>query len=177
MRLVFSTVSYHLAFTNIYLCKEEKVGFVDLWDCFVGKDARDRRYLSAKRSRCFCIWIEAGRWKWIEQRTETKLDKQGIIKRGSTWTTIHISSKGERVNIKSGFKYVCLNARGIINKKSELNLMVDDINPHIIGVTESWANKDVWDAESDACGDYERRLIKHIVVHCTIRTLRISILV
>ena len=27
----------------------------------------------------------------------------------------------------------------IINKKTELNIMVDDIKPHIIGITESWA--------------------------------------
>ena len=39
---------------------------------------------------------------------------------------------------------VCLNARIIINKKNELNIMVDDIKPHI---TESWANNDITDAE------------------------------
>ena len=42
---------------------------------------------------------------------------------------------------------MCLNARSIINKKSELNIMVDDINPHIIGITESWANNDITDSE------------------------------
>ena len=41
----------------------------------------------------------------------------------------------------------CLNARSIINKKTELNIMVDDIKPHIIGITESWANKDITNAE------------------------------
>ena len=41
---------------------------------------------------------------------------------------------------ESGIKCVCLNARSIINKKTELNIMVDDIKPHIIGITESWAN-------------------------------------
>ena len=40
-----------------------------------------------------------------------------------------------------------LNARSIINKKTELNIMVDDIKPHIIGITESWANNDITDAE------------------------------
>ena len=34
-----------------------------------------------------------------------------------------------------------------INKKNELNIMVDDIKPHIIGITESWAHKDITDAE------------------------------
>ena len=41
---------------------------------------------------------------------------------------------------KSEIKCVCLNARSIINKKTELNIMVDDIKPDIIGITESWAN-------------------------------------
>ena len=40
---------------------------------------------------------------------------------------------------------MCLDAISIINKKHELNSMVDDI-PHIIGITESWANNDT-DAE------------------------------
>ena len=43
---------------------------------------------------------------------------------------------------KEEIKCVCLNARSIINKKNELNIMVDDIKPHIIGTTESWANND-----------------------------------
>ena len=42
---------------------------------------------------------------------------------------------------------MCLNARSIINKKTELNIMVDDIKPHIIGITETWANNDITDAE------------------------------
>ena len=40
-----------------------------------------------------------------------------------------------------------MNARSIINKKDELNIMIDDIKPHIIGITESWANNDITDAE------------------------------
>ena len=48
---------------------------------------------------------------------------------------------------KSEIKCVCLNARSIINKKTELNIMVDDIKPHIIGITESWANNDIANAE------------------------------
>ena len=42
---------------------------------------------------------------------------------------------------------MCLNASSIINKKPELNIMVDDIKPHIIGITESLANNDITDAE------------------------------
>ena len=48
---------------------------------------------------------------------------------------------------KEEIKGVCLTARSIINKKNELNIMVDDIKPHIIGITESWANNDITDAE------------------------------
>ena len=48
---------------------------------------------------------------------------------------------------KSEIKCVCLNARSIINKKTELNIMVDDIKPHIICITESWANNDITNAE------------------------------
>ena len=48
---------------------------------------------------------------------------------------------------KSEIKCVCLNTRSIINKKTELNIMVDDIKPHIIGITESWANNDITNAE------------------------------
>ena len=41
---------------------------------------------------------------------------------------------------------MCLNARSILNKKNQLNIMVDDIKPHIIGITEPWGN-DITDAE------------------------------
>ena len=53
---------------------------------------------------------------------------------------------------KSEIKCVCLNARSIINKKTELNIMVDDIKPHIIGITESWANNDITNAELELEG-------------------------
>ena len=53
----------------------------------------------------------------------------------------------QRNTTEAGIKCVCINARSIINKKNELNIMVDDIKPHIIGITESWANNDVTDAE------------------------------
>ena len=42
---------------------------------------------------------------------------------------------------------MCLNARSIKNKKNELNIMVDDIKPHIIGITELWAHNDITYAE------------------------------
>ena len=46
-----------------------------------------------------------------------------------------------------GFKCVSLNARLIVNKESVLNIMVRNINPHIIDINESWVNKDVSDVE------------------------------
>ena len=53
---------------------------------------------------------------------------------------------------EAGYRCVCLNARSIINKKNELNIMVEDIDPHIIGITESWANTDITDAELGLTG-------------------------
>ena len=37
---------------------------------------------------------------------------------------------------EAGYKCVCLNARSIVNMKNELNIMVEDINPYIISITE-----------------------------------------
>ena len=53
---------------------------------------------------------------------------------------------------ETGYRYVCLNARSIVNKKNELNFIVEDIDPHIIGITESWAKTDVTDAELGLTG-------------------------
>ena len=48
---------------------------------------------------------------------------------------------------EAGYKCICLNARSIVNQKNELNIIVEDIDTHIIGITESWANRDTSDAE------------------------------
>ena len=53
---------------------------------------------------------------------------------------------------EKGYRCVCLNAGSIVNKKNELNIMVEDIDPHIIGITESWANIDITDAELGLTG-------------------------
>ena len=55
---------------------------------------------------------------------------------------------------EAGYRCVRLNARSIVhvNKKNELNIMVDDIDPHIIGITESWANTDITDVELGLTG-------------------------
>ena len=36
---------------------------------------------------------------------------------------------------EAGYRCVCLNARSIVNKNNELNITVEDIDPHIIGIT------------------------------------------
>ena len=53
---------------------------------------------------------------------------------------------------ETGYICVCLNARSIVNKKNELNIMVEDTDPHMIGITESWANIDITDAELGLTG-------------------------
>ena len=58
----------------------------------------------------------------------------------------------QRNTSEAGIKCVCLNARSIIHKKNELNIMVDDIKPHIICITESWANNDITDVELGLAG-------------------------
>ena len=50
-------------------------------------------------------------------------------------------------HVQAKIKCVCLNARSIINKKNELDIMVDEIKRHIIGIPESWANNDITYAE------------------------------
>ena len=48
---------------------------------------------------------------------------------------------------KAEIKCVCLNPRSIINKIKHYGRCLDDIKPHIIGITESWANNDITYAE------------------------------
>ena len=50
---------------------------------------------------------------------------------------------------EADYKCMCLNARSIVNKKNELNIMVE---AHITYKTESWANIDITDAELGLTG-------------------------
>ena len=45
---------------------------------------------------------------------------------------------------------MCLNARSIVNEKNQLNIVAEDIDPRIIEITESRANKK--DAELGLAG-------------------------
>ena len=54
--------------------------------------------------------------------------------------------KSQNIN-KNELRCVCLNARSIIKKRSDLDFMVADIEPDIIRITESWAHKDMVNAK------------------------------
>ena len=53
---------------------------------------------------------------------------------------------------EAGYRCLCLNARSIVNKKNELNIIVEDTDPHIIGITESRANTDITNDELGLTG-------------------------
>ena len=78
-----------------------------------------------------------------------KLDAQEELteKTQRNTTTITHPKKCSPIISDNELKCVCLNARSIVNNKSELDIMVTDSDPHVIGITESWANKDIVDAE------------------------------
>ena len=98
-----------------------------------------------KGSWSVCRRLETGSRQWIGQRKLLKLLGQGGLANQAPSGQYYSSSNIRQGN--AGLKCVSLNARSIMNKKSELNIMVNDSDPHIIGITESWANKDITDAE------------------------------
>ena len=51
----------------------------------------------------------------------------------STTTNTH-PKKCSPIISDNELKCVCLNARSIVNKKSELDIMVADIDPHVIEI-------------------------------------------
>ena len=63
-----------------------------------------------------------------------------VLQAGQEATSTHKPVTKYPENISEvGYKCVCLNAWSIVNKKTELNIVVEHIDPHIIGITESWA--------------------------------------
>ena len=72
------------------------------------------------------------------------------VEQEATSTDKQISNRPKNI-FETGYRCVCLNARSIVNKKT-LNIMVEDIDPHIIGITESWAHIDTTDAELGLTG-------------------------
>ena len=109
-------------------------------DVYEGWTASER-----KGSWSVCRRLETGSRQWIGQRKLFKLVGQGGLANQAPSGQYYSSSNTRQGN--AGLKCVSLNARSIMNKKSELNIMVNDSDPHIIGITESWANKDITDAE------------------------------
>ena len=87
-----------------------------------------------------------------------KLDSQGGFTEtpnsgGTDKDSQNKSAKNSLENSTTfGYKCVCLNARSTVNKINELNIMVEDIDQHIIGITESWATTDISDAELGMTG-------------------------
>ena len=127
------------------LCKEEDVGFVDLWSNFVAKEEmymRDGLHLSGKGAGVFADSLKQAVDSGMGNVRYLKLVGQGGLAQSGQDDSSSNIRQGN-----AGLKCVSLNARSIMNKKSELNIMVNDSDPHIIGITESWANKDITDAE------------------------------
>ena len=69
----------------------------------------------------------------------------------ATSTDKPISNRPKNIS-ETGYRCVCLNARSTVNKKKLIKIMVEDIGPNIIGITELWANIDITDAELGQTG-------------------------
>ena len=79
------------------------------------------------------IWIIHNLWRYIEPLQEYCTNK----------CTRKIS---QNIN-ENELRCICLKARSITNKRSDLYFKIADIEPDIISITESWAHKDMVDAE------------------------------
>ena len=112
-----------------------------MWDSFVGNEElyfRDGLHLSGKGAAVLAEGLSGAVASGLGKvPTIFKLVGQGVVEKHYRWTKDRRSKKIQRNTSESGIKCVCLNARSILNKKTELNIMVDDIKPHIIGITES----------------------------------------
>ena len=116
------------------MCEEEGVGFVDLWGYFVGKeDMFMRDGLHPKRKGRSSVLREPssidGQWNRLQL---FKLVSQGGYTEKPNTRGIDKDSK-----------------KSTVNKRNELNIMVEDIDPHI---TDSWATPDISDAELGMTG-------------------------
>ena len=62
-----------------------------------------------------------------------------------------VVGRGQRRRVlkikKTSLRFLSLNARSVMNKLDLLQATVLDLNPDVIGVTESWANENISDAE------------------------------
>ena len=139
------------------MCEEEGVGFVGIL-CGERRYVYERWPPSKRKGRSSFLRELAsiyGQWNRFQL---FKLDSQGgFTEKPHTGGTDKDSTKKTAKNSLEnsttfGYKCVCLNARSIVNKRNELNIMVEDTDPHIIGITESWATPDISDAELGMTG-------------------------
>ena len=142
------------------MCEGEGVGFVDLWGilCWEGRYVREKWPPSKRKGRSSVLREPASIYGQRNRLQFFKLVSQGgYTEKANTRGIAKDSKKKSAKNsmespTKFGYKCVCLNARSIVNKRNELNIMVEDIDPHIIGITESWATPDISDAELGMTG-------------------------
>ena len=143
------------------LCREEEVGFMDLWGGLVGRAdmyMKDGLHLSGKGAAVFADGISASVGSGMDNITN--IFGSNCFKTINAGVYLEMPQAGQETTSRdkplikclknrseAGHKCVCLNARSIVNTKKELNIMVEYIDPHIIGITESWANTDITDAE------------------------------
>lgn len=71
------------------------------------------------------------------------LDSRGISK-GDNLTQIDNKTSN---NVENRLKCISINARSVVNKLRELELLLDNEKPHILGITETWLNSSIADNE------------------------------
>ena len=126
--------------------------------CWEGRYVRERWPPSKRKGRSSVLREPASIYGQRNRLQFFKLVSQGgYTEKPNTRGIAKDSKKKSAKNslespTKFGYKCVCLNARSIVNKRNELNIMVEDIDPHIIGITESWATPDISDAELGMTG-------------------------
>ncbi|KAK2170752.1 hypothetical protein NP493_1143g00053 [Ridgeia piscesae] len=136
---------------------EEGVGFVGIL-CWERRHVFER-WPPSKQKGCSSVLREPasidGQWNRLQL---FKLVSQGEYTEKPNTRGIDKDSKKKSAKnspespTEFGYKCVCLNSRSTVNKRNELNIMVEDIDPHIIGITQSWAIPDISEAELGMTG-------------------------
>ena len=120
--------------------------------CWERRHVHERWLPSKRKGRSSFLCEPAsiyGQWNRLQL---FKLDSQGgFTEKPNTGCTDKDSKNKSAKNSLEHctifcYKCVCLNTSSIVNKINELNFMVEDIDPHIIGMIESWATPDISDA-------------------------------
>ena len=114
---------------------------LDLRGYFVGKeDMYIERWPPSKRKGRSCVLREPASFygQWNRLQLFKLVSEGGYTEKPNTNGTDKDSKKKLAKNsleslTEFGYKCVCLNARSIVNKRNELNFMVENIDPHIPG--------------------------------------------